>query len=151
MPDDIEQPPRGYNTEDVKAVPDPEPVPRRRRGSRWKLFATALILVPALAFALWTWVALGWSYSEGDRAGWVQKISRKGWLCKTWEGELAQSNVPGSMPQLFLFSVRADSIAEQINAAAGKRVSLHYEEHKGIPTSCFGETPYFVTSVRILE
>lgn len=151
MPDDIEQPPRGYNTEDVKAVPDQEPAPRRRRISRWKLFVAALILVPALAFALWTWVALGWSYSEGDRAGWVQKISRKGWLCKTWEGELAQSNVPGSMPQLFLFSVRDDSIAQQINAAAGKRVSLHYEEHRGIPTSCFGETPYFVTAVRILE
>ena len=151
MPDDIEQPPRGYNTEDVKAVPDAEPAPRRRRGSRWKLFVAALVLIPALAFALWTWVALGWSYSEGDRAGWVQKISRKGWLCKTWEGELAQSNVPGSMPQLFLFSVRPDSIAQQINAAAGKRVSLHYEEHKGIPTSCFGETPYFVTAVRILE
>ena len=151
MPDDIEQPPRGYNTEDVKAVPDPEPVPRRRRVSRWKLFVTALVLIPALAFALWTWVALGWSYSDGDRSGYVQKISRKGWLCKTWEGELAQSNVPGSMPQLFLFSVRADSIAEQINAAAGKRVSLHYEEHRGIPTSCFGETPYFVNAVRVLE
>jgi hypothetical protein len=151
MPDDIEQPPRGYNTEDVKAVPDAEPVPRRRRGSRWKLFLAALVLVPALAFALWTWVALGWTYSDGYRDGWVQKISRKGWLCKTWEGELAQSNVPGSMPQLFLFSVRADSIAQQIHAAAGKRVSLHYEEHKGIPTSCFGETPYFVTAVRILE
>jgi hypothetical protein len=151
MPDDIEQPPRGYNTEDVKAVPDQEPAPRRRRVSRWKLFVAALILVPALAFALWTWVALGWSYSEGDRAGWMQKISRKGWLCKTWEGELAMSNVPGSMPQLFLFSVRDDSVAQQINAAAGKRVSLHYQEHKGIPTSCFGETPYFVTSIRVLE
>ena len=152
MPDDIEQPPRGYNTEDVKAVADHEeaPPPRRRR-SRWKLFVGALVLVPVLAFALWTWVALGWSYSNGDRAGWLQKISRKGWLCKTWEGELAMSNVPGSMPEVFHFSVRDDSVAQQINAVAGKRVSLHYEEHKGIPTSCFGETDYFVTSVRVLD
>ena len=151
MPDDIEQPPRGYNTEDVKAVPDVEPAPRRRRVSRWKMFVVALILVPVLAFALWTWVALGWSYSEGDRVGWMQKISRKGWLCKTWEGELAMSNVPGSMPELFHFSVRDDSVAQQINAAAGKRVSVHYQEHKGIPTSCFGETPYFATAIRVLE
>ena len=154
MPDDIEQPPRGYNTEDVKAVADeeaPPPPPRRRRVPRWKLFVVALIVVPALGFARWTWVALTWSYSEGDRTGWVQKISRKGWLCKTWEGELAMSNVPGSMPELFHFSVRDDAIARQINDAAGKRVSLHYQEHKGIPTSCFGDTPYFVTGLRILQ
>jgi hypothetical protein len=152
MPDDIEQPPRGYNTEDVKAVADAEvSPPRRRRVPRWKLFVLALIIVPVLGFALWTWVALTWSYSEGDRAGWVQKISRKGWLCKTWEGELAMSNVPGSMPELFRFSVRDDAIARQINEAAGKRVSLHYQEHKGIPTSCFGDTPYFVTAIRIVQ
>jgi hypothetical protein len=151
MPDDIEQPPRGNNTEHVKAVPDPEPAPRRRRFSAWKLFVLVLIVVPILAFALWTWVALGWSYADGERVGWVQKFSRKGWLCKTWEGELAISNVPGSMPQLFHFSVRDDGVAQRINQAAGKRVSLHYEQHKGIPTSCFGETEYFVTTVRILE
>lgn len=151
MPEDIEHPPRGYTTEDVKSIPDEEPAPRRRRFSRWKLFVIALIVVPALVFALWTWVALGWSYADGDRPGFVQKISRKGWLCKTWEGELAMSNVPGSMPQLFIFSVRDDSIAQRINQLAGKRVSLHYEQHKGVPTSCFGETEYFVTSVRVLE
>jgi hypothetical protein len=151
MPDDIEQPPRGYNTEDVKAVADEEAPPPRRRVSRWKLFVVALVLVPIVAFALWTWVALNWSYSDGDRAGWVQKISRKGWLCKTWEGELAMSNVPGSMPEVFHFSVRDDAVAQQINTQSGKRVSLHYEEHKGIPTSCFGETDYFVTAVRVLE
>jgi hypothetical protein len=151
MPDDIEHPPRGYTTEDVKSIPDEEPAPRRRRFSRWKLFLIALILVPALVFALWTWVALGWSYADGERVGWVQKFSRKGWLCKTWEGELAISNVPGSMPQLFYFSVRDDSVARQINNAAGKRVTLHYEQHIGVPTSCFGETEYFVNSVRAVE
>ena len=151
MPDDIEHPPRGYTTEDVKSIPDEEPAPRRRRFSRWKLFVIALILVPAVVFALWTWVALGWSYADGERVGWVQKFSRKGWLCKTWEGELAISNVPGSMPQLFYFSVRDDSVAQQINNAAGKRVTLHYEQHKGVPTSCFGETEYFVNSVRTVE
>lgn len=154
MPDDIEQPPRGYNTEDVKAVAEEQPAeeqPRRRRFSRWKLFLVALVVVPAIVFALWTWAALSWVYSEGERVGWVQKFSRKGWLCKTWEGELAMSNVPGSMPELFQFSVRSDSVARLINDAAGKRVALHYEEHKGIPGSCFAETPYFVTEVRIVN
>lgn len=61
------------------------------------------------------------------------------------------SNVPGSMPELFRFSVRDDSIANRINATSGKRVTLTYQEHKGIPTSCFGDTPYFVTAVRIIE
>jgi hypothetical protein len=151
MPDDIEQPPRGYNTDDVKALPDEEPAPRRRRFSGWKLFAIGLIVVPVLVFALWTWVALGWAYSDGERVGWVQKFSRKGWLCKTWEGELAMSNVPGVAPQLFAFTVRDDAIAEAINNAAGKRVALQYEQHKGVPTSCFGETEYFVKQVRVVE
>jgi hypothetical protein len=52
MPDDIEQPPRGYTTEDVKAVPDEEPPPRRRRFSGWKLFVIALVVVPVIVFAL---------------------------------------------------------------------------------------------------
>jgi hypothetical protein len=151
MPDDIEQPPRGYTTDDVKAVADEEPPPRRRRFGRWKLFVVALIVIPVIVFALWTWVALGWAYSDGERVGWVQKFSRKGWLCKTWEGELAIANVPGSMPQLFHFTVRDDAVAQQINNAAGRRVSLHYEQHKGVPTSCFGETEYFVTRIRVVE
>jgi hypothetical protein len=151
MPDDIEQPPRGYTTDDVKAIPDEKPAPRRRRFSRWKLFVIGLLVVPILVFALWTWVALGWAYSDGDRVGWVQKFSRKGWLCKTWEGELAMSNVPGSAPQLFAFTVRDDAVAQQINNAAGKRVALQYEQHKGVPTSCFGETEYFVKQVRVVE
>jgi hypothetical protein len=152
MPDDIEQPPRGYNTEDVKAIEDQEePPPKRRRFARWKLVVLGLLLIPVLVFALWTWWALSWTYSDGDRVGWVQKFSRKGWICKTWEGELAMSNVPGSVPQLFHFTVRDDSVARAINTVAGKRVSLHYEEHVGVPTSCFGETQYYVTQVRVVE
>jgi hypothetical protein len=152
MPDDIEQPPRGYNTEDVKAIEEQEePAPKRRRFARWKLIVFLLLLIPVLVFALWTWWALSWTYSDGDRVGFVQKFSRKGWICKTWEGELAMSPVPGSVPQLFDFTVRDDSVARAINNVAGKRVSLHYEEHVGVPTSCFGETQYYVTQVRVVE
>ena len=107
-----------------------------------------LILVPAVIIVLWIWIALGYSYALGERAGYIQKISKKGWLCKTWEGELAMANLPGTMPQIFTFTVRNDSVAHVIEQNAGKQVSLTYEQHRGVPTACFGETEYFVTGVR---
>jgi hypothetical protein len=51
----------------------------------------------------------------------------------------------------FLFTVRDEAVAARLNQSMGKKVALHYEEHKGVPTSCFGETPYFVTEIRVLE
>lgn len=110
----------------------------------------ALIAVPLalLLSSFWIWATLNWSYSEGDRAGYVQKLSRKGWLCKTWEGEIAMVTMPGAIPEKFNFTVRDDAVAAQVNAMAGKRVVLFYRQHKFIPTSCFGETEYFVASVR---
>jgi len=110
-----------------------------------------LLVLAAVGFVLYVWAAWSYSYSNGERAGYVQKLSRKGWLCKTWEGELAMANLPGAMPQVFAFTVRDDQVAASINSAMGKRVALHYEEHRGLPTSCFGETPYFITDVRVVE
>jgi hypothetical protein len=77
----------------------------------------------------------------------VQKLSKKGWICKTWEGELALVSLPGSTVEKFYFTVPDDAVAEQINKVMGRRVSLHYEEKVGLPTSCFGETRHFVTRV----
>ena len=105
----------------------------------------------ALLAALYTFFTLHWSYSEGERAGIVQKFSRKGFVFKTYEGELAMSIVPGVTPTIWDFSVRDRRVAESLNAALGKRVVLHYTEHLGVPTSWFAETPYFVDSVRIVE
>ncbi len=98
-----------------------------------------------------TWLTLHWSYSTGERAGYVQKLSRKGWLCKTWEGEMAMVTIPGTVAEKFYFTVRADSVAARLNASLGKRVAVYYEQHKWIPTSCFGDTEYFVTEVRLAE
>jgi len=103
------------------------------------------IVVLALLVAAYFWAALSWNYSSGERAGWVQKLSNKGWLCKTWEGELALVSLPGSVPEKFYFTIRDDAIAAQLMQVMGKRVSLHYEEKVGLPTSCFGETRHFVT------
>ncbi len=116
-----------------------------------KLIIAAAIVAPLLLLVLYTWSALTWSYSSGERAGYVQKFSRKGWVCKTWEGELAMVAVPGSTPEKFYFTVRSDSVAGLINQSLGKRVALHYNQHKGVPTSCFGETEYFVSDVKVVE
>lgn len=110
-----------------------------------------VLVVFAGLFAAYTWVALTWSYSEGERAGYVQKLSKKGWLCKTWEGELALVTMPGTVGEKFYFSVRDDSLAQTINRSIGRRVSLDYEEHVGIPSSCFGETRYFITGIKAIE
>ena len=107
----------------------------------------ALVVAVALAVAGYFWVVFAWSYSTGERVGWVQKLSKKGWICKTWEGELTMISMPGAIPEKFQFTVRDAAVADQINRAMGKRVALHYEEKVGLPTSCFGETRYFVTRV----
>ena len=127
----------------------PSGAPRRRK-RHWGLILFALfVLLPSLAFALWTTIALNWSYAVEQRAGYIQKFSEKGWLCKTWEGELAMVNTsPGAMPEKFEFSVRDDSVAHQILRLMGSRVAITYEEHRGVPLRCFGETEFYVTSVR---
>ncbi len=114
---------------------------------RVAVFLLGLVLLAALYF----WAALSWSFSSGERAGWVQKLSKKGWVCKTWEGELALVSVPGTTPEKFIFTIWGDDVAEAVNRAMGKRVALHYEQKVGLPGSCFGETRYYVTGVTISE
>jgi hypothetical protein len=129
------------------AVPAP-PAPVKKKRSKLLIALLVLLLIPAVIIALWIWVALGYTYASGERAGYVQKISKKGWVCKTWEGELAMANLPGTMPQIFSFTVRTDSIANLLEKNIGKQVSITYEQHRGIPTTCFGETEYFVTRMQ---
>ena len=116
-----------------------------------KLIIAAVLILPDIVFALYTWSALTWTYSSGERAGYVQKLSKKGWICKTWEGEMALVSIPGTVSEKFYFTVRDDSIATLINQTIGKRVAVMYQQHKGIPTSCFGETEYFVAGLKVVE
>jgi hypothetical protein len=134
-------------------MPDPTtpvrpPVAARGGRRRFLPILAAVVLLPLVLFVGYVMVVLRWSYSEGERAGYVQKFSRKGWICKTWEGELAMASIPGSMPEVFRFTVRDDAVAVRLNQTLGQRVALSYEQHRGLPTSCFGETEYFVTGVR---
>lgn len=146
MKDDLDQPPRAYTTADVASQPEP----KKRMGWRGKimLWFVTLIVVVVLGFSAWSWSALHYAYSIGDRAGFVQKFSQKGWLCKTWEGQIAMANLPGTTPEMFNFSVRSDSIAKLITQSMGQRVDITYQQHRGVPTGCFGETEYFVTGIR---
>ena len=125
--------------------------PKPKGKGRWKITAVLILVVlPIAAFALWVTIALNFSYASGERAGFVQKLSNKGWVCKTWEGELALANGPNVMPEIFRYSVRDDKVAETINNSLGKQVKLTYEQHKFVPTQCFGETEYFVTAVSVI-
>jgi hypothetical protein len=120
----------------------PKTLPKRATAILLSLIAAIIVL-----FGLYTWFTLSWSYSEGDRAGYLQKFSKKGWLCKTWEGDILLSSMPGAIPERFAFTVRDDAVAQQLLKAMGQRVQLTYRQHKGVPTSCFGETEYFVDKV----
>jgi hypothetical protein len=109
------------------------------------------LAIPIALFALYTWAVLSWSYSSGERAGYVQKLSQKGFVCKTYEGELILVSMPGTQAEKFFFTVRDPKIAKLINETVGKRVRLTYEQHIGVPTSCFGETQYYVNQVQVVS
>lgn len=139
-------PPNSGQRERATPAETPTRAPRKRHiGLK---LAGIFVVIPALLFAAWTIIALSWSYSDGYRAGYIQKFSKKGWVCKTWEGDLAMSTIPGSAPEHFLFTVHSDSVAAQISKMMGSRVNLHYEEHAKVPGSCFGDTRYFVVGAQ---
>jgi hypothetical protein len=123
------------------------PHPPRRKHRLW-LWLIGFVVVLALGVAGYIAAVLAMPYSSGQRSGYVQKLSRKGWICKTYEGELAMTPVPGTAPQIFRFSVRDANVARAIDEASGSQVVLDYEQHVGVPTNCFGETEYYVTNVR---
>jgi hypothetical protein len=120
-------------------------------GRRFGRIAVIVLLLVGLLAVLWTWFTLSWAYSEGERAGVLQKFSKKGWICKTYEGELAQYVVGGVAPQIWYFSTRDEKVAAELNKAVGEQIRLHYTEHRGVPTTCFAETPYFAEGFTIVE
>jgi hypothetical protein len=141
-------------TTEIATLPSPPSTPSPPttffRRHRWKIILFGFLAVVVGAGSLWTLITLTFSYSDGDRVGYVQKFSHRGWLCRTWEGELAMTPVPGATPQIFSFTVRDDDTVKRIKDAEGKRVALHYKEKRGIPSSCFGDTTYFISEIRVL-
>lgn len=125
---------------------DPQAKPFLRR-PKVILTLLGILMLPVVVIGIWVMATLGFSYSKGERAGYLQKLSDKGWVCKTWEGELALQNMPGTAPEIFNFSVRDNAVAKQIQELEGQKVAVTYEQHKGVPSTCFGETEYFVTAI----
>jgi hypothetical protein len=123
----------------------------RTLGSRVRTTLLLGVSILLIGGAAWTWFTLSWSYSEGERAGILQKFSKKGWICKTYEGELALYVVGGVSPQIWYFSTRDEALAQQLFANVGQRLQLHYTEHRGIPTNCFAETPHFAESFTVIR
>ena len=119
------------------------------KSSRIVLYFIGLVAAALLVFVAYTWAMLHISYSDGERAGYLQKFSTRGWICKTWEGEILLTSMPGAIPEKFEFSVRDEAVAKQLTDATGKRVILSYSQHKGVPTQCFGETEYYITKVQV--
>ena len=116
---------------------------------RWLLITLSVVVIlPVFAYTVWAGAALHYTYSSGYRAGLLQKFSSRGWICKTWEGELQVTPVPGAVPEKFAFSTRSDSIAALLNKYIGQQVVLDYAQHKGVPSTCFGDTEYFIIGVR---
>jgi len=128
----------------VSFVSTDSTVPRKSGAGR--LFGWGIVLLILIA-VVYTYGTLSYKYSEGERAGLLQKFSSKGWVCKTYEGELALYVVAGIQPEIWHFSVRDPAVAAQMAKAVGQRVQLHYSEHPGVPTSCFGESAYFVDRI----
>jgi hypothetical protein len=122
-----------------------------KKKSRMIFWIMGILIVPLAIFTLYAWLALTWSFSKGERVGYIQKLSKSGWVCKTWEGEMAMVTMPGAIPDKFLFTIRDEEVAKRINQFAGKRVALVYEQHKGLPTSCFGDTEYFIVDAKTIE
>ena len=119
--------------------------------TRLLLCIAGILMVPVIGVIFYIWLALTWSFSQGERVGYIQKLSKSGWICKTWEGEMAMVTMPGAIPDKFLFTIRNEEVAKRVNQFAGKRVALIYEQHKGLPTSCFGDTDYFIIDARTIE
>ena len=131
--------------------PAPAGESRLSRVGRFIRRSVAIVALLALALAaLYLFLALRWSYSSGERAGYVQKFSKKGWVCKTWEGEIAMATLPGVMPEVFSFTVRDEAVAARIKADLGNRVVVSYDQHLGLP-GCFGDTAYWVKGVQRVQ
>jgi hypothetical protein len=111
--------------------------------SRFILFLFILVIL----FVLYTWLTLSYSYSNGSRAGFLQKFSKRGWVCKTWEGELVTGSMLGNQEK-FSFSVRDEELAKLVASNIGKRVEIEYDQHVGVPTNCFAETEYYVKKIK---
>jgi hypothetical protein len=126
----------------------PEAPVKKRRAPKFILIS---LLILCAGIAVYIGIC-GITYSDGTRSGILTKVSRKGFVFKTYEGEL---NVGGLnqgdgtiLPaSIFLFSVREKTVYDELERLQGRKVVLHYQQ---VVKNLFwqGETNYFITAVR---
>ncbi len=114
------------------------------------IILAVLILATAIAF-----LVFNFTYSEGSRAGVVIKFSKRGYVMKTYEGELnmgGMGNIPNTaqMNMIWNFSVKDKTVADKLMELEGRKVSLHYKEIiQNMPWQ--GDTKYFVDGVEVIK
>lgn len=124
--------------------------PQKKRRGCGKYIAFVLLIFIFLGAAVFYWKYY-FTYSDGFRSGMLQKLSHKGNIMKTYEGELVLSSVASTnnvalASEKFFFSVASDSVAKKMMDYEGKRVKLHYEQKKGtLPWR--GDSEYIVDGV----
>jgi len=122
-------------------------VQRTKKILKWALF---IIIIVGVFFIYWKYY---YTYSEGYRAGLLQKFSSKGMMFKTYEGEMILSSVSSNSnvalaSEKFLFTMTNKAIVRQFDTLQGNMVIVHYKQKNGrLPWQ--GDTPYLVDSVRI--
>ncbi len=104
-----------------------------------------------IALAIFIYFRYFWVFGEGVKAGELNYVVKKGYIFKTYEGNLIQSGFKGSTSGTiqsyeFRFSVVDESIAQKMMANSGKEFKLHYKEYKGtVPWR--GVTVFIVDSI----
>lgn len=92
------------------------------------------------------WAAV--QYSDGERTGLVNKISHKGLICQTWEGQMLVGNGNNVDPEEYFFTVKDDAVVKQVQDAQGKIATLHYKQY-ALSSNCWGDTSYEVVGVTV--
>jgi hypothetical protein len=122
-------------------------VKKTKRLFKWLLF---LIVIIAGVFIYWKFF---YTYSEGYRAGLLQKFSNKGTIFKTYEGEMILSSVSSSRDialasEKFLFTVTNKTLIREFDTLQGEMVIVHYRQ-KNAAVFWRGDSQYLVDSVKI--
>lgn len=124
---------------------------QKKGASGFKKFLRWLLFICILIFCVFFWWKYYFTYSDGNRTGLLQKLSRKGTIFKTYEGEMVLSSIASTnnvalASEKFYFSVEADSIAKKLQDYEGKNVKVHYLQKNGtLPWR--GDTEYIVDAV----
>lgn len=118
-----------------------------------KRFILILLGLAILSGVIFVWVS-GWTFSEGTRAGELIKVSRKGVVFKTYEGQINlggfESDAEGIVGNIWAFSTTDEKVYKRLQELEGKKIKLHYKQRYK-PMVWQGKTEYFVEKVELIE